>query len=112
MEKKYILDALIETIKERRSSSVDSSYVAQLCAQGLNKILEKVGEEGVELLLASKDASVDSKCHNTHVVHEMADLLFHCLVLFQYMDIDFNEVFLELERRSKLSGLEEKASRD
>jgi phosphoribosyl-ATP pyrophosphohydrolase len=44
-------------LAERKNASPDSSYVASLNAEGLNKILEKVGEEATEVILAAKDAS-------------------------------------------------------
>jgi hypothetical protein len=51
-----ILEALDKILDARKNASSDDSYVANLHDQGLNKILEKVGEESIETLLAAKDA--------------------------------------------------------
>ena len=50
-----VLEALQETLEARKSDGAENSYVASLYAQGLNKILEKVGEEATETVLAAKD---------------------------------------------------------
>ena len=52
-----LLTALDKVLAERKTASPDSSYVAALNAEGLNKILEKVGEEATEVILAAKDAA-------------------------------------------------------
>lgn len=104
-----ILQQLDSIIAQRRSADPDSSYVAQLHTAGLNKILEKVGEECVETLLAAKD------CGNGQdpeaLVREMADLWFHCLVMLSHLGTDSNAVLDELARRFDVSGLVEKAAR-
>ena len=51
-----VLDELNDTLAERRGADPESSYVASLYAKGLNKILEKVGEEATEVIIAGKDA--------------------------------------------------------
>ena len=50
-----VLEALQATLEARKSASADSSYVAGLYQQGLNKILEKLGEEAMETILSAKD---------------------------------------------------------
>lgn len=104
-----ILEQLSETIASRRQADPDSSYVASLHAKGLNKILEKVGEEAVETILAARDAEVSGD--NTALVYETADLWFHSLVMLSHLGEDAGVVLTELERRFKQSGLTEKASR-
>jgi phosphoribosyl-ATP pyrophosphohydrolase len=104
-----ILQQLDSIIAERRSADPDSSYVAQLNAAGLNKILEKVGEECVETILAARDCA-DGKGAN-QLVHETADLWFHSLVMLSHLGSDSEAVLNELSRRFGLSGLEEKAAR-
>ncbi|MCZ2723579.1 phosphoribosyl-ATP diphosphatase [Marinomonas sp. 15G1-11] len=104
-----ILTELAKTLEQRKLASSDSSYVASLHAKGLNKILEKVGEESIETILAAKDAiNSDDK---THLVYETADLWFHTLVMLSHLDLGPEDVLNELARRFNLSGLEEKASR-
>ncbi|WLD57921.1 phosphoribosyl-ATP diphosphatase [Salinispirillum sp. LH 10-3-1] len=100
--------ALERILQERKSADPDSSYVAQLYAKGLNKILEKVGEEATEVILAAKDMQPDN---TQELVAETADLWFHTLVMLAQRDVPVQAVFDELERRFGLSGLEEKAQR-
>ena len=74
-----ILKQLTATLEARKSASPDDSYVASLHAKGLNKILEKVGEESIETLLAARDAEVSG--NNEKLIYETADLWFHSLVM-------------------------------
>ena len=104
-----ILKQLAEELEQRKQASADESYVASLHHKGLNKILEKVGEESVETILAARDA--EQSGDNSKVVYETADLWFHSLVMLSHLDIDVDEILKELERRFGLSGLEEKANR-
>ncbi len=106
-------DVLAELTKvlEARKNSADgeSSYVASLHQKGLNKILEKVGEEAVETILAAKDAQ--SSGDTSELIYETADLWFHTLVMLSHLGEDASAVLNELARRFDMSGLEEKASR-
>ncbi|SIQ90570.1 phosphoribosyl-ATP diphosphatase [Marinobacterium stanieri] len=104
-----VLDRLAEVLEARKNASPDSSYVASLHAKGLNKILEKVGEESVETLLAAKDAAVSGD--HSELIYETADLWFHSLVMLSHLGESHEAVLEELARRFDLSGLEEKASR-
>ena len=104
-----LLTALDKVLAERKNASPDSSYVASLNAEGLNKILEKVGEEATEVILAAKEA--ESSGSIEELVRETADLWFHTMVLLGHMDSSPAAVLEELERRFGTSGLEEKASR-
>lgn len=104
-----ILKQLADVLEQRKQSSADESYVASLHQKGLNKILEKVGEESVETILAARDA--DQSGDNSKVVYETADLWFHSLVMLSHLDIEVDDVLDELESRFGLSGLEEKANR-
>ncbi|MDG1694369.1 MAG: phosphoribosyl-ATP diphosphatase [Porticoccaceae bacterium] len=104
-----VLKQLFEVVKSRKQSSADESYVASLHDKGLNKILEKVGEESVETILAARDA--EQSGDNSKLVYETADLWFHSLVMLSHLDIEVDDVIDELERRFGLSGLKEKAHR-
>lgn len=101
----------LATILEQRKADADpaSSYVASLHHSGLNKILEKVGEEAIETILAAKDAERDGD--NSKVIYETADLWFHSLVMLSELGENSEAVLEELARRFDMSGLEEKASR-
>lgn len=104
-----ILQQLAVILQERKQADPQSSYVAQLHHKGLNKILEKVGEEATETLLAAKDAAISGS--KDEVIAETADLWFHSLVMLSNLDIDHQEVLNELARRMGISGLDEKANR-
>ncbi|GLS25816.1 phosphoribosyl-ATP diphosphatase [Marinibactrum halimedae] len=105
-----VLFALTQVLEARKASADStSSYVASLHQKGLNKILEKVGEEATEVILAAKDAQ--SSGDKTEVIAEVADLLFHSMVMLSHLDTDITPVLDELARRFDVSGLVEKASR-
>ena len=103
------LNRLADIIEARKQASPDSSYVARLQHAGLNKILEKVGEEAVETILAARD--VEQGSGREKLIHETADLWFHTLLMLAQLDCRPEEVLQELERRFGTSGLEEKARR-
>jgi len=104
-----VLNALQLVLEERKQAVPESSYVASLHAQGLNKILEKIGEETTEVILAAKDAQ--DQATTKAVIAETADLWFHCLVMLSHLGEDHTAVLQELERRFDLSGIVEKANR-
>ena len=114
-----ILQQLDKVLAERKQADADSSYVASLYAKGLNKILEKVGEESIESIIAAKDfancnentdkAQYDEARHE--LIYEVADVWFHTLVGLAWFDIESEAVLNELGRRFGLSGIDEKAAR-
>jgi len=105
MAERDILERLAAAIAERQGADPASSYVASLHARGLDQILKKVAEEAVETVIASKSGERGS------IVHETADLWFHCLVMLAWHGIPLSDVLAELERREGRSGIDEKASR-
>lgn len=104
-----IIEALVAVLKSRRQADAGESYVASLYAKGLNKILEKVGEEATEVVIAAKDASPESR--NDALVGEVADLWFHSLVLLVHLNQEPAWVLETLAARFGISGHEEKANR-
>ena len=104
------LDKLSQVIEARKNASSNESYIASLHHSGLNKILEKVGEEATEALIAAKDAAHSGD--NRELIYETADLWFHTMVMLSHFGEDANAVLDELERRFDLSGLAEKAARN
>lgn len=105
-----VLEKLTEILEERKASgTAEKSYVAQLHQKGLNKILEKVGEESTETIIAAKDAERSGK--KELLICETADLWFHTMVMLSHLDASAEDVLEELAKRFDLSGLEEKASR-
>ncbi|MGO2354108.1 MAG: phosphoribosyl-ATP diphosphatase [Marinomonas foliarum] len=107
--KSDVLAELAATLEERKTAAADSSYVASLHAKGLNKILEKVGEESIETIIAAKDAVISGD--KSDLIYETADLWFHTLVMLSHLDIGPDAILDELARRFNLSGLDEKANR-
>nr|WP_255199603.1 phosphoribosyl-ATP diphosphatase [Marinobacter lutaoensis] len=103
------MERLARVLEARKNADPEKSYVASLHAKGLNKILEKVGEECTETLLAAKDAERSGESRD--LVYETADLWFHSLVMLSHLGLGPDDVLAELDRRFDLSGLEEKASR-
>ncbi|MFG6177376.1 phosphoribosyl-ATP diphosphatase [Halomonas sp. THAF12] len=106
-----ILDRLDEVLESRRQAAPEDSYVASLHHKGLNKILEKIGEEATETLLAAKDAEQGDDAARRALVCETTDLWFHSLVMLSHLGLSHREVLDELSRRFGLSGHDEKATR-
>ncbi len=88
-----ILDAVYRTVLKRRASMPADSYVVSLFQGGQDKILKKVAEEAGEVLVASKNGKPEE------VIHEVADLLFHTLVMLGYHDIPLHAIYEELAGR-------------
>lgn len=108
-----ILDYLGKMMIERKQSDPDQSYVAKLYQKGLNKILEKIGEESIESIIAAKDfAHEHNTDHKNDLIYETADLWFHSLVMLGYFNLNPQDILNELARRQGLSGLIEKANRN
>ncbi len=82
-------------VAQRATEKPDASYTAKLLAKGINKVAQKVGEEGVETALAGVNEP-DQK-----LVEESADLLFHLLVLLQARKVPLASVVAELEKRHR-----------
>ena len=115
-----ILEALDQVLTERKAASPDSSYVASLYHKGINKILEKVGEETTEAIIAAKDIKIaddavyEAIIDDTAVkdlVYEVADVWFHTMVTLAWFNIPSTAVIRELARRFGLSGIDEKNAR-
>ena len=100
-----VLTRLADVLESRKSADPETSYVAKLYAKGLDAILKKIGEEATETVMAAKDGDADE------IVHEVADLWFHSLVLLSSQGLRPESVLAELDRRFGLSGLTEKAAR-
>mgnify|MGYP000088108580 CR=1 FL=1 len=105
-----VLKKLTDVLEARRNASPEESYVSSLHHKGLNKILEKVGEESIEAILAARDAEQSGETDK--LIYETADLWFHSLVMLSHMGENAQSVLDELERRFDLSGLKEKANRN
>lgn len=100
-----VLTRLAAVLVARRSADAQSSYVAGLYAKGLDAILKKIGEEATETVIAAKGGD------RAALVHEVADLWFHTLVLLVQQDLTPQDILSELERRFGVSGIDEQAAR-
>ena len=100
------LKQLTKVIESRKGVDASDSYVASLFSRGEDKILEKVGEEATETILASKSGNREK------IVYETADLWFHTMVMLAHHGLSSEDVLSELARRFGVSGHDEKASRD
>ncbi len=101
-----ISDKLYHTIQERKlANDPTSSYVSSLMHKGDNAILKKVIEEAGEFCFAVKDNDEEE------IIKEGADLAFHVLVALGDKGINPDRIKQELERRSGISGIDEKNSR-
>lgn len=123
------LSALSAILESRKTADAESSYVASLYHKGINKILEKIGEEAVEVIIAAKDLSFEKlsfsetpdesstkdgsseKTAQESVIYEVADLWFHTMVMLSHFNIAPQQVLDELARRFGVSGHAEKAAR-
>ena len=92
-----IIAEVWSVIQERAKNPSQESYTSRLLAddKGIDKVLEKVGEESTEFIIAAKNGV------NERTVKEASDLIFHLLVALRASDIDLSDVLQELERRRK-----------
>lgn len=100
-----IFAALDDALAKRRDADPATSYTAALYAGGTPKISAKITEEAAEVVDAAGEDDT------AHLVHEVADLWFHCMVLLQARGQDVSAVQDELARRFGVSGHDEKAAR-
>lgn len=87
------LSALYTLIESRKIAAPVGSYSAKLFAAGEDEILKKVGEEAIEVIVAAKGQG------NERIVYEMADLIYHSMVLLALHSISWHDVEAELARR-------------
>jgi len=100
-----LLDELAAVIAARRSSTAEKSYTKSLIDGGAEKCAKKLGEEAVETVIAAMSDDDDA------LRQEIADLLYHLLVLLELKEIKLSEIEQILAGRMGLSGHEEKAAR-
>ncbi|WP_207591930.1 phosphoribosyl-ATP diphosphatase [Halomontanus rarus] len=89
------LAELFAVIEDRKETLPEDSYTASLFTheKGENAVLEKLGEEATELVLAAKDDDHDE------IAYEAADIVYHMLVLLSMKDMDLEDLEAELEAR-------------
>ena len=101
----FSLDDLSRIIADRASASAEVSYTRSLLEKGVARCAKKFGEEATEAVIAAvaeDDAALTG---------EAADVVYHLLVLLRARGVAFADVLAELEKRTRQSGHQEKASR-
>ena len=87
---------VIDEIADRKANPIEGSYTTYLFNEGIDKVLKKVGEESTEVVIGAKNADKEE------VSNEIADLIYHTLVLMNILDVDLTDVQQVLrERRPK-----------
>ena len=99
------LERIAASINERKGGDPAKSYVARLFAQGDDAMLKKIGEEATETVLAAKSGD------RLHLVREVTDLWFHCMIVLARHGVGPGDVLAEMQRREGISGIDEKAAR-
>ncbi|VVA43971.1 Phosphoribosyl-ATP pyrophosphatase [Candidatus Roizmanbacteria bacterium] len=89
------INKLLEIIKDRKIKMPEGSYVASLFELGEDRIIQKVGEEATEVVIAAKNKN------KKRIISEVSDLIFHLLVLLVLSDITLSDIEKELESRNR-----------
>ncbi|MBN1302726.1 MAG: bifunctional phosphoribosyl-AMP cyclohydrolase/phosphoribosyl-ATP diphosphatase HisIE [Melioribacteraceae bacterium] len=89
------LNELFSLIKERKILLPEKSYTAQLFKSGSSRIIQKVGEEAVETIIAAKNED------KNELVNEVSDLIYHLLVMLADQGIELNAIVENLEARHR-----------
>ncbi len=92
---KSVVQEVFEIVQARKTSAPEGSYTAKLYAAGEVEVLKKIGEEAVEVVVAASRQTDD------RIVYELADLIYHSLVLLAMRDLSWDDVEAELARRVK-----------
>lgn len=87
------LNYLFDLIKKRKINKPEGSYTTKLFERGADRIIQKVGEESVETVIAAKNRD------RNEIVNEVSDLIYHLMVMLVEQDIDFTEVVSILQNR-------------
>ncbi|NLI60317.1 MAG: bifunctional phosphoribosyl-AMP cyclohydrolase/phosphoribosyl-ATP diphosphatase HisIE [Clostridiales bacterium] len=91
--KSLVLQKVYQTIVDRKENPKQGSYTNYLFDKGIDKMLKKVGEESAEVIIAAKNA-VEGE-----LVYEIADLLYHLMVVMAEQNISLDKIYDEMERR-------------
>ncbi len=90
-----VMAELYRKLQERRENPQKDSYTNYLLDKGLDKILKKVGEESAEVIIAAKNNSREE------LIYETADLLYHLSVLLLALELNYEDIGRELQKRFK-----------
>lgn len=87
------IEKLYTIVSERINENADDSYTVKLVNSGINRVAQKVGEEGVEVALAAVSGD------KAELVGELSDLMFHSIVLMKASNVTLDDIYDELEKR-------------
>ena len=87
------LDYLFKLVKQRKIELPENSYTTSLFNRGSDRIIQKVGEEAIETVIAAKNKDKEE------IINEASDLLFHMFVMFADQGIEFSEIISNLQKR-------------
>jgi len=90
---------LFEIIESRREKMPENSYTAELFKEGIDKMMKKLGEEAIEVMIAAKSNKKDE------FIYECADLIYHLTVLMVKMDVNPKDIMEELSKRHTFKGM-------
>ena len=90
-----VVERLYGIVGDRRKNPVEGSYTCYLFNKGIDKICKKIGEEGTEVVIAAKNRSKEE------AVYEISDLIYHLTVLMNYMGVTYEDIGIELMKRSR-----------
>ena len=90
-----VLQQVFAIVEDRKANAPEGSYTAQLYAAGEAEVLKKLGEEAVEVIVAASKQTED------RIIYELADLVYHSMVLLAMRGLTWQEVEQELARRIK-----------
>ena len=89
------LTQLFELIKRRKVEMPENSYTTKLFKEGENRIIQKVGEEAIETVIAAKNRN------KVEIINETSDLIYHLFVMLAEQEIEFKDIVTNLENRHK-----------
>ena len=89
------LNELFELIKSRKTALPENSYTTKLFKSGSNRIIQKVGEESIETVIAAKNRD------RNEILNEVSDLIYHLFVMLADQEIELADVISTLKKRSK-----------
>lgn len=89
------LNELFKLIKKRKAELPENSYTTKLFKEGANRIIQKVGEEAIETVIAAKNRD------KNEIINETSDLIYHLFVMLAEQEIEFGSVVSNLERRHR-----------
>jgi phosphoribosyl-ATP pyrophosphohydrolase len=95
------LDALFEVVKSKINDQEEGSYSFELFKKGVEKITRKIGEEALEVIIATFiHKQKNEQKTREELVGEVCDLFYHTLVLLASQQIEFSEILVELNKRN------------